>query len=942
MKKLPQTLALLGLCTHVAGIAQTAPASTSLGRVEITGSNIKRIQAEGALPLEVISADDMAKKGITSVAEMLLELGANAVGADSAVSNNTVFGTDTDRLTGGSASANLRGFGPGSTLVLLNGRRVSTYGMSGGGVDINAIPMSAIARVEVLKDGASAIYGTDAVGGVINFITKSNYEGTSVTVSSNRPLAGPAGTTRRAQLTLGKGTLDTDGFNIIASLSMDKNDILRGSDRDFSNGQNPSMGLSPNSSSSPFANFVGATGSALPSTGSRVGTTDSAKYTQLNLLSIQGRCDAVNEGVQYQPNIWSGGSQTSGKYRCNTDYGSQSMIAAPKEASNLFLRGTLKTSDRQELFAEVTASKVDVLAELTPNQLYPNAASRALMAYPVAGPYYLPIMNALKAAGAQDLDFTKPIQYRWRMDDFGNRVQNNGSTNSRILVGVNGDFDKYSYKAGLSFARANAWTDLIDGFSYSDKLAAAMKSGIINPWVMPGAKQTPEAMALIESTKVRGRTQYGTTTLTQMDGALSGDLMTLPAGPLSFAVGLDARKETYEFASLSTEGGISCTTNLINPLANDVFNCSANLAVPLVSRNVKAVYGELAIPVVKGLDLQAALRRDDYDGFGASVNPKLAVRYQPAEIFLLRGSVNTGFKAPSFQQMQPNNGPTAFLSSWSDGGRCPTDPTYCNSDQHPFSYTTSGNPDLKPEKSRQGTLGFVLAPTKDISVYADYWRVDMTDRITKLSLADMINPANYGVFSDRFIRDANGEVRIVRAGWVNSSESSTRGIDWGARAVWKLESGTLDTAISGTRMLSHMEAIIAGLPMKEYVGEFGARTLYLRDKFTASATWNQGDWRTTFSGTYKSGYKDDDLKTFAGTLPATANTEVDSYQIFSLFTNYKGIKNTTITAGLNNLFDVKPPFTHHDVDVAGGAGWDPRVADPYGRTLSINVKYEFK
>ena len=131
MKKLPQTLALLGLCTHVIGMAQTVPASTSLGRVEITGSSIKKIQAEGALPIEILTADDLNKRGISSVEQMLSQFSGNASGADQAVSNNNIFGGDTDRLTGGSANANLRGFGPGSTLVLLNGRRVSTYGMSG-------------------------------------------------------------------------------------------------------------------------------------------------------------------------------------------------------------------------------------------------------------------------------------------------------------------------------------------------------------------------------------------------------------------------------------------------------------------------------------------------------------------------------------------------------------------------------------------------------------------------------------------------------------------------------------------------------------------------------------------------------------------------------------------------------------------------------------------
>ncbi len=940
MKKLTRSLALLGLSTHLVGMAQTPPTPQKLDRVEITGSNIKRIADEGALPIEVITADDLAKKGITSVAEMLFELGANAAGADSAVSNNTSFGTDTDRLTGGSASANLRGFGTGSTLVLLNGRRVSTYGMSGGGVDINAIPMAAIARVEVLKDGASAIYGTDAVGGVINFITKSSFEGVSIGASTNRPLAGPAGTTRRAQITGGAGSLDKDGYNIVASLSVDKNDILRGSDRDFSNGFNPALGLAPNSSSSPFANIITGAGSALGTTGSRVGATDPLKYTRINLLGLQGKCDTVNEGVPFSTAIWGNpANPASTRYLCNTDYGSQSMIAAPKEASNIFLRGTLKVSENHQAFAELTGSRVGVKSELTPNQVFPRATAVAASMYPVNGPYYLNLKNY----GVLDFDPTKPIAYRWRMDDFGNRVSDNVSTNSRVLVGMNGDVGDYSYKWGLSRAQADAYTDISEGFAWANKLIAALATGIINPWLMPGQKQTPEAMALIESTKSRGQTQHGTTSVTQADASFTGDLMQLPAGPLGFAVGVDLRKETYEFANAASEGGITCTTNWVgpSPASNEVFNCSGNSGVPLVSRNIQAVYGELAVPIAKGLDMQLALRRDKYEGFAATTNPKIAVRYQPVQSFMIRGSVNTGFKAPSFQQQQANNTPSTFLTKWTDGGRCPTDPAYCNSDIDSFSFTNSGNPDLKPETSKQGTVGVVFAPSKDVSFFADYWRVDLADRITKLNVADVINPLYYDLFRDRFERDASGNVTNVRAGWVNASESSTKGLDWGARASFKFDNGKLDANVSGTHMFSHQEATIAGQPLKEYVGAFGARTLYLRDKLTASATWSEGNWRSTMSGTFKSGYADDDLKTFGGTLPAGANTDVDSYTIYSLFTSYRGFKNMTITAGLNNLLDTKPPFSHHDVDVASGAGWDPRVADPYGRTLSVNVKYDF-
>ena len=941
LNKLAQAVAILGVGLHAVAQAQT----TNLQRVEVTGSSIKRIQAEGALPIEVFTADDMVKRGISSVEQMLGQLSGNASGADSATSNNNVFGGDTDRLTGGSANANLRGFGPGSTLVLLNGRRVGTYGMSGGGVDVNAIPFAAIQRVEVLKDGASAIYGTDAIGGVINFIMKRDYEGAQVGVDVSRPTASAAGTTRRASIVGGKGNLEKDGFNLMASLSVDKNDILRGSDRDWVNGFNPALGLSPNSSSSPFANIITATGTAMGTTGSRVGATDPLKYTRINLLSIQNQCDAVEPGVQFQPVLWTrvgasaataAANLASGKYLCNTDYGSQYMLAPPKDAQNMVLRGSLKLSADHTATAEFTGSRVKVRSEFTPFQFSTSSSSNVAIGnnyYPVTGPYYLNLKNY----GVLDFDPTKPIAYRFRMQDWGMRVIESTSTNNRLLVGLEGVLaGKYDYKLGLSKSTAEAYADLIDGYANSMKLHAALKTGIINPWLLPGQQQTAAAQALIDSTKTYAKVMGGNTGLTQLDGSLSGELMNLPAGPLGFAAGFDIRKETYEFANTTGDpAAVTCVSTLLTTIASDTFGCPGNSSVPLVSRGIQAVYAELAVPVVKGLDLQLALRTDRYEGFGTTTNPKVAFRWQPAQTVLFRGSLNTGFKAPSFQQQAINDAPQLSTGKWMDPVKCPVDPAYCDFQPN---YTSGGNPDLKPEKSKQGTLGIVLAPVNNLTLYADYWRVDLTDRIRKLSLNDVL--LNYNLFADRFIRDAAGNVSVVRTGWINAAGSSTKGLDWGVSGSTNTAYGKWTANVNGTHMISHQEAALENMPMVELVGAFGTRTLYLRNKFTASLTLSKDQWNTTLTGTYKSGYQDQNLADRT-TPPATANTDVDSYTIFGLSTSYTGFKNTTISVGIRNLLNVTPPFTHHDVDDVIGAGWDPRVADPFGRTLTLNLKYNF-
>ncbi|WP_457425982.1 TonB-dependent receptor domain-containing protein [Roseateles sp. P5_E7] len=937
LNRLVSQLAVVGLAAH-AGVVLAQTQGGKLERVEVTGSSIKRLAGEGALPVQVITADELSSKGLATAEDMLRQLGINGTGADSAISNNNVFGSDTDRLTGGSANANLRGFGPGSTLVLLNGRRVSAQGMSGGAVDLNSIPMSAVARIEILKDGASAIYGTDAIGGVINFILKKDLVGVNLKVDLAQPLESSAGTTRRASISGGFGTLDQDRFNLMASLSVEKNDVLRGRDREWANGFQPDLRLSPDSSSHPFANVLGnsstvantALGGTTGTAGSRVGTTDTVRYTRINLLALTDDCGDIETGVRYQAQLWNA-TAPSTKYLCNTDYGRQYMLSPKKEAYNLVSRGNLLLGDSHTAFFELTASRTAVTAELTPSQF--STTNAANNHYPVTGPYYL----NLKTAGVTDFDPTKPIAYRWRMQDFGYRTLENVADNKRLLVGLEGLVGKYDYKLGLSSAKAEGWTNLIDGYANMGRLNDALRTGKINPWVKPGEKQTADAMALIESVKDHGRLQGGNTTLQQFDGALSGELMKLPAGSLDFAVGFDLRRETFEF--MPDTGTFSCSDTLSDALtaadtskSKIVYNCPGNSAIPEVSRNIKAVYAELAVPVFKGLDLQIAVRHDKYSDFGGTTNPKIAFRYQPNDTLLFRGSVNTGFKAPSFQQLSLNTAPRLDTADWPDPVLCPTDPTQCTLR---VNYTDSGNPALTPEKSKQGTLGIVVSPARDLTMYVDYWRVDLDDRIKKLTLAELKN--NYGLFTDRFRRDGAGKVTLVEAGWVNAADSSTRGLDWGASFVSKLDTGTWKANINGTHMLSHKERTIATQPLLEQVGQFGTRTLYLRNKFSADLGWASGDWATTMSMVFKSSYMDEDQTRFG-----TPRRMVSKYTTFNLFASYTGIKNMTLTAGLRNLTDETPPFTYHNVDNVVGAGWDPRVADPFGRTLAVSASYSFR
>ena len=914
LKKLAQLVALMGVVGPVVAQEATPPA---MQRVEVTGSSIKRVAKEGALPVQVITFDQIEKQGITTTEQLVRTLSANGTGADNMTSGNNVFGADADRVSGGASFASLRGLGPSSTLVLLNGRRIATHGASGKSVDLNSIPLGAISRVEILKDGASAIYGTDAIGGVINFILKTNYSGVEASVSTNDTQAG-GGATRRASLLAGTGSLESDRYNIMASLTVDKAQQLNGRDRSFVNGFQPERGLSPDTTGTPFANQMGGAGTALGASFQLPG--DANKYLQANPLSFQGKCDTIAGMSQYQTELWKDvTSPLRTRYSCAYDYGADYVLQFPVERANLLSRGTFQLAPDHRMFVEVLGSRTKATAILTPMQVQATVANKNL--YPVGGAYYQDL-----SAYIPSFDKSKPISYKWRANDVGNRTQENTTDNARVLVGFEGNFGKWDYKAGISRAESSTKTKLTDGYSYTDKLYAALATGIINPWVAAGQSQTEAAKQLIESTKFRGDFQHGKTTLTQIDGSVSGELFQLPAGALAMAAGFDLRREGYSFAQ-----DVDATQILLSP---------GNAALKDASRTVKAVYAELLVPVMKDLEMQLAIRRDDYSLVGATTNPKVAFRYQPADFLLFRGSASKGFLAPSFQQLYSGSLSQELPNGVVDQEGCakhPGVPEYCAIDR--LDYKTGGNTNLKPETSKQGSVGFVIEPFKGYSASFDYWAINTKDRI--LNRTPQIVLTNYQALNQYIHRNPDGTIEYVQAGWINAAGSRVRGLDVGLRGEGKIRDAKWTATLDGTYMDSFKFAEYQGQEYQELVGKFYTRDLYLRWKHNASFGVSRGDWSGLLVQSFSSGYKDQLPNGGKGTPPPGFKPDVSSYTTYNLSGTYTGFKNTTITVSIQNLFDRDPPFTAHNVDEVVGAGWDPRVADPRGRSLSFQLKYKF-
>jgi len=915
LKKLAQLIALIGVAGPA--VAQEVQQNAPMARVEVTGSSIKRVAKEGALPVQVITADTLQKQGITSAEQLMATISANGTGTDNPTSGNNVFGADADRVSGGASFASFRGLGPNATLVLINGRRAPTHGKSGKAVDLNSIPMAAIARIEILKDGASAIYGTDAIGGVMNIILRSDYQGAEVSAYTNVTEEG-GGNIHRGSLIAGTGDLEADGFNVMTTLSFTKNEKLSSKQRDFANGFQPWRGLSPDTTGTPYANQLTGAGTALGAGFKR--SNDPNTYLQANPLSFDGKCDTVEGMSQYQTALWKDvTSPLRSTYSCAYDYGGDYIMQSPSEQANLLLRGTYKLAPDHTMFVEAIGSRSEVISILTPAQISTSLANKN--AYPVGGQYYQDL-----SAYIPTYNPTLPIIYKWRANPLGNRTQENTTKSGRLLVGFEGMIRNWDYKLGLSKAQSTTHMDLLDGYAYTDAFYKVLGSGIVNPWSRDGS-QTQAAMDAIEATKYYGAFQTGKTTMTQVDGTISGELFDLPAGKLAMAAGFDFRRESYMYSQ-----DVAAEPILLSP---------GNDNLPKATRNVKALFAEFIVPVTKDLELQLAVRRDDYSVIGATTNPKVAFRYQPTSWLLLRGSANKGFLAPSFTQLYTGLLRQELASGVTDTVGCaanPGDPRFCAPER--FDYVSGGNESLKPETSKQGTLGIVVEPFKGFSASLDWWAINIKDRILKRSASDVLK--NPTVYAANIYRNNDGLIEFVDARWFNASGAKTRGIDLGLRGDGKFGDGYKWSAtLDGTWTGSYQFAEVDGQPYKEYVGEFFTRDLYLRWKHSATLSVSRGDWNVLLSNNFASGYKDQLPNGGKGALPAGFDPDVSSYTRFGLSTTYSGFKNTKLTVGVQNLFDRDPPFTAHNVDDVVGAGWDPRVADPRGRAFTFNVQYKF-
>jgi iron complex outermembrane recepter protein len=990
---------------QVASIAADEAAAKDDTAIIVTGSRIKQDPSKSALPLQVITTDDLSREGISNPEQLISFLASNGNGADNLASNSDVV-SGAARGTNGLSSANLRGQGASSTLVLLNGRRIAAHGLSGSAVDVNQVPLAAIERVEVLKDGASAIYGTDAIGGVINFITKKNFTGIDLTGFVDVAEAG-GGTIYRLSGTAGYGDLDDQGFNIMGAVSKSWNGALFGKDRDFVNGNQPNRGLSIDTRGTPYATAFPinptAAGVGITQGGTLLGNA-SGTLTNLNFGTVRmngginpldlpggAGCGSVDGGLPYDEVLW---NTPGAAFACAWDTGRAATLQQPISTLTYYGRATARLGEH-ELYTEVTGSKAHSSKIFSNNQYTANNTSMPI-AFPLnaltAATYndvydrIAAVFPGIGAVGDRTVDATGryglPVTFRWRCVACGPRQYETDTNTFRAAIGLEGPIaDGWEYRVGGSYATSSATSVLGTGYSYrgifnfsgtpaqiAAQLAATgvpgavnfgadpraptapgasapgivglFNSGILNPFSLT---QTPQALAALDAVSAKGVRLYGGKfTLWQADASISGDLFDLPGGTVKLAAGIDFRREGYAFNGSSAADGTK---------SPDIFNVAFDNVNQLskVSRDVKAAYAEVLVPVFDMLELSGALRIDHYSGFGSTVNPKVSGKFQPADWIMARASYGTGFRVPTFNQIF--NGVTQSPNS---GGGL-TDPTTC-----PATGTigvtpgctaitpdslNGGNVNLGPETSKQYSVGLVLRPTSRISLSADYWNIAVDNVIGSITIPQLF--ANIAAFPERITR-TGGIITLVDLRTGNFGSRRTRGIDFTGRASFDALGGSIITGFDGTLLLAKKEKLLPNLAYTNLRGVFSlSGDLGLKWKHNAFISYSKDDFTLTFSQIYRGSYQNGWLPFPARTpnLSATRpdyNAKVKAYQTYNLSASQKIAENFRLTLGVKNIFDTDPPFAiTYDSNSGAGGSWESRVADPRGRAFTLAVETKF-
>lgn len=894
---------------HVEALAQTAQ------RVEVTGSLIRRIDGETALPTVTLNLDTLEKAGVTN-AEQVVKFITQQQGGS--VSSGSVSGTN-----GAAAYADLRNLGANRTLVLLNGKRIVNNPFATAAVDLNTIPLSAIERIETLPDGASATYGTDAIAGVINFITKRSYKG--LTVSGNAQVTERGGAdVYTANVLGGIGDLGAQGWNVYGGLNYREGKPMRGTEREFSK-----------SSYQPERGFNGLSPTTFP-----------ANYSQtVNGVTVIANTNPSLPGCLPPSSIIASAVATN---RCNADTQIFTNTIPEQFQYSGYLKGALALGTDHTASVEYFNSYNRIRSTIAPSPEGGLTMTPASPYYPGNG--ITPITNPA-------LDPTQPISVSWRTTVLGSRSGEQENVTQRLVAGLEGVLAGWDYQTSVLWSKAHVDNFFLNGYPMTQPLRDGVRGVNGAPFLNPFGDQSAAGLEYLQRNQVLGKVQEGEATMTSAAGTVSKSLFSLPGGSATLAAGFEFRKEEMVYLTDIPKVSQAASSGL-----------AGSGAVREGERDVTALALELNLPVLKGLEIGASVRYDKYSDFGNTTNPKVSLRYAPTNSLIVRGSYNTGFSAPSLYNMFLPQSTTFTGNRYNDPVLCPNGtPTPgavpsrdCGIQ---FQRLQGGNPDLQAEKSKAWTIGFVLQPTSQLSFSVDYWDNYIKNSVSTLGDATVFaDPAKYASLFVRCSQAPEARRNAIGACQIPGGDPIAYVLSDITQNLGDVDTNGVDIQLSwnsGATANGRFNASLRGSYTNKYLFQVEPRGQWLdpvgnwNNQFATSGTsggpviryqqivtlgWDKGSWSTLLTYRFMSGYTDQNSQ--GAPFTAFNNNKVGDYNIFDLNLTYTGIKGLTLSAGVLNLMDKDPPFTNQTARFQART-YDDRFHSPLGRVYQLSAKYQF-
>jgi iron complex outermembrane receptor protein len=910
----------LSMAAVIAGSAAAVAADddkSSLEEVVITGTSIKRINAETALPVQVMKQEDIARTGATTAVELLRQISS----VDSALSFNAAQATGA--TTGAISTISLRGLGSGRTLILINGKRSAPYGggsngEAGSSVDISSIPLSMIERVEILKDGASAIYGSDAIAGVVNFILRENFQGLEATAEGGTPAHAGGGTEERVSVLGGLGDIKQDRYNAELGLNFEHSSAVMGSSRAFATRYSPGYGNDVTSSFAFPANAALTGGKGTRSPGFPNCGPDS-----INDVNFPNQCRFDNSGFdslepEYKKvNVnFSGGFALTDTSKLYTDASfSQVKTTTTVQPVPLSYTNPLLAGNPYNAFL------ANLLATQYPTYKNPAVVpgTGAFLLGPTS-PYYPTAFATANGVNGQPLN----LIYR----DFANGLRNTLDTANtvRVVGGYKGIFDGWDYDTSALYSEVSVKDDLESGFPLFSKIMPLLDSGVINPF---GPTTDPAALAAAKATEFVGQDLSSKTSLASLGGTISRPLLTLPAGPLAGALGLEVRRETFDFSpAAAVQGG-------------DIAGQGGNTLPESASRTIESGFLEFNVPLAEGLEADAAVRYDHYQTIGKTVNPKGSLRWQPVSWFLLRGAAGTGFRAPSLTDLYAAQARSVTGNGTRDPIQCATFDPNNPSCSFQFTTITGGNPNLKPEKSNTFTLGTVVEPVKNLSIDLDSFWIYLKNQIVVggLNYATILQNAQTATqFANLITRDATGTIVSISQTNANLFKSEVSGLDAELKyAIPMGDIGTVTLVGNGTYFYKYDAQNSNGTwngQLDRGLNNVSNGGIISRFRYNATAIYEAQTWNASVTQNYQKRYLD------AASSITKVFRYVSAYDTVDAQASYVGLESFTFTAGVRNLFDKVPPYANYASSTNNFVGgYDISYGDPLLRFVYARVKY---